>query len=111
MIVRYVDAPLWDADLDPLTLSIGGQGDIGDVAGRAALVTAILDNDEAQANRLLDGLAEEALLETLQSHLHSGQSAVHVAVMFNRVWALKLLQQRGMDLSAPLYCNVHVSSP
>ena len=103
--------PLWDVDLDPLTLSIGGQGDIGDVAGRAALVTAILNNDEAQATRLVGGLTQDALHETLQSHLHSGQSAVHIAVMFNRVWALKLLQKHGMDMSAPLYCNVDVSTP
>jgi hypothetical protein len=102
---------VWNVDLDPLTLSIGGQGDIGDVAGRAALVTAILDNNEAQANHIIDGLTQEALFETLRSHLHSGQNAVHIAVMFNRVWALKLLQQRGMDLSTPLHCNAHVSSP
>ena len=102
---------LWNVDLDPLTLSIGGQGDVGDVGGRAALIVAILDNDEPQAKRLLAGLKRDAREQMLQSHLHSGHSAAHMAVMFNRVWALKLLRQQGMDLSVPLRCHADVSQP
>lgn len=82
---------------------------MGDVAGHAAFITAILDNDEIQAKRLLAGSTKESRLMMLQSQLHSGQSAVHISVMFNRVWALKLLRQQGVDLSVPLRCNTHVS--
>jgi hypothetical protein len=97
------------ADLDPLTLSIGGQGEIGDMAGRVELVTAILNNNEAAARDALASSAQDTRRQMLQAQLHSGQSVVHVAVMFNRVWALKLLREQGVDLSAPLHCNIDVS--
>ena len=94
-------------NLDPLTLAIGGQGDIGDVQGRPQLMTAILDDDQAELTRLLQ-LPPPKRAPLLAARTQSGYGAVHVAIMHNRVAALKLLHAAGVDLAAPLRCHPEV---
>ena len=53
---------------------------MGDVAGHAAFITAILDNDEIQAKRLLAGSTKESRLIMLQSQLHSGLGCFQEAI-------------------------------
>jgi len=89
-------------NLDALTLSLGGQGDIGDAS---RLVVAILDNDEAGAAAVLGKAGRKKKRQLLRSHVHSGQSAVHMAIMHGRVWALRLLQAAGAKLDEPMHCS------
>ena len=114
-------------NLDALTLSLGGQGDIGDAS---RLVVAILDNDEAGAaavwhrslispafapaqrrshsrlrGQVLGTAGRKKKRQLLRSHVHSGQSAVHMAIMHGRVWALRLLQAAGAKLDEPMHCS------
>ena len=68
-------------NLDALTLSLGGQGDIGEAS---RLVVAILDDDEAGAAAVLGKAGRKKKRQLLRSHVHSGQSAVHMAIMHGR---------------------------
>lgn len=91
-------------NLSPLTVSFGGQGDVGDMGGEGQLITAVLDNDEAAVDRLL-ALPARQRRPLLDARVHSGHSAVHMAITHNRVWALRKLHAAGVDLLAPLHCR------
>ena len=92
-------------NLDALTLSLGGQGDIGDVS-ELDLIGAILDNDEDKAKALVAATGSWfSANPLLEARTHSGQSAGHIAIMHGRVWALPLLRKAGADLSESLHCN------
>eukprot|EP01045_Picozoa_sp_COSAG04_P013549 COSAG04_NODE_966_length_9138_cov_6.958624_2_plen_248_part_00 len=64
-------------NLSPLTLSFGGQGDLGAFSGRQ-LIDAILDNDEAAALKLLKSRPKR-LRQLLRARSKQGLSAVHVS--------------------------------
>ena len=90
-------------NLDPLTLSFGGQGDIGVFSGRK-LIDAILDNDEEAALKMLKSRPKR-VRQLLKAKAETGHSAVHIAIMHNRLWALRALLDAGADLSEPLLCT------
>ena len=64
-------------NLSPLTLSFGGQADLGAFSGRQ-LIDAILDNDEPAALKLLKSRPKR-LRQLLRARSKQGLSAVHVS--------------------------------
>ena len=84
-------------NLDAFTLSLGGQGDIGDA--------------EPIHDAVLDSLAEDevarvaAQSEDNTARIHTGQAAWHLAIMHNRVPALRALRSAGVDITAPMNCD------
>ena len=90
-------------NLSPLTLSFGGQGDLGVFPDRE-LIDAILDDDQAAATRLLQSPAT-SVQRMLRARSKQGLSAVHVAVMHNRLWALPALSAAGADFSEEVLCT------
>ena len=63
-----------------------------------------MDNNRAEVDRLLS-LPPKERQSWLQAKAASGQTAVHLAIMHNRVWALRKLHAVGVDLTAPLFCS------
>jgi hypothetical protein len=61
--------------------------------------------------RVLDNNAEgvaAALADTTTDHtagLHTGQKPWHLAVMHNRVEALRLMAAAGLDITSPMHCD------
>ena len=90
-------------NLSPLTLSFGGQGDLGVFPDRE-LIDAILDDDQAAATRLLQS-PTGSVQRMLRARSKQGLSAVHVAVMHNRLWALPALSAAGADFSEEVLCT------
>ena len=90
-------------NLSPLTVSFGGQGDLGVFPDRE-LIDAILDDDQAAATRLLQSPAA-SVQRMLRARSKQGLSAVHVAVMHNRLWALPALSAAGADFSEEVLCT------
>ena len=90
-------------NLSPLTLSFGGQGDLGVFPDRE-LIDAILDDDQAAATRLLQS-PTASVQRMLRARSKQGLSAVHVAVMHNRLWALPALSAAGADFSEEVLCT------